>query len=289
METKSYGPTEAQEAAVKTLSRNGWTYSGGEYWNKPVVKCTCPSGSGGLEWPCPVHAPGEMPDSKELQFEIDHMEDWEGKGETDFSQLICWLKELQRRRAVMAAQPIQVMSDLDEMTPDPDADVIDPGFIAGWNAHRAAKLGKPPAHPDDAAIDRFAIVMKRKMKASRAKGRRGWEVPAEVSGEQLADMLIHHLTKGNDGTFVDVANFCMMLDQRGESPLLLQDAAISACQAAMQPAASLPAGWKLVPIEPTAEMLVAGTLVSEFQEDPGGMYRAMLAATPSSSTEGNHE
>ena len=46
-------------------------------------------------------------------------------------------------------------------------------------------------------------------------------------------------------------------------------------------AASAHDGWKLVPVEPTAKMMVAGTLVSEFQEDPAGMYRAMIAAAPS--------
>lgn len=49
----------------------------------------------------------------------------------------------------------------------------------------------------------------------------------------------------------------------------------------VQPAPSAPDGWKLVPVEPTAKMMVAGTLVSEFQEDPAGMYRAMIAAAPS--------
>lgn len=42
----------------------------------------------------------------------------------------------------------------------------------------------------------------------------------------------------------------------------------------------VPDGWKLVPVEPTAKMMVAGTLVSEFQEDPAGMYQAMIAAAP---------
>ncbi|MRT01905.1 hypothetical protein [Ewingella americana] len=41
-----------------------------------------------------------------------------------------------------------------------------------------------------------------------------------------------------------------------------------------------PDGWKFVPIEPTPAMMVEGTLVSEFQADPAGMYRAMIAASP---------
>lgn len=54
----------------------------------------------------------------------------------------------------------------------------------------------------------------------------------------------------------------------------------------VQPAPSAPDGWKLVPVEPTAKMMVAGTLVSEFQEDPAGMYRAMIAAAPSPGGDG---
>jgi len=54
----------------------------------------------------------------------------------------------------------------------------------------------------------------------------------------------------------------------------------------VQPAPSAPDGWKLVPVEPTAKMMVAGTLVSEFQEDPAGMYRAMIAAAPAPGGDG---
>lgn len=31
-----YGPTDGQLAAVNTLSRDGWTYTGGEFWDKPA-------------------------------------------------------------------------------------------------------------------------------------------------------------------------------------------------------------------------------------------------------------
>jgi hypothetical protein len=36
---------------------------------------------------------------------------------------------------------------------------------------------------------------------------------------------VEHLLKGNAGTFEDVANFAMMLHQRGADPQLLADAA----------------------------------------------------------------
>lgn len=76
-------------------------------------------------------------------------------------------------------------------------------------------------HPDDLAVDRFATAMKAKLARSRQKGRSGWNDRAQCSGEHLANLLIEHLAKGNEGTFEDVANFAMMLHQRGESPKLL--------------------------------------------------------------------
>ncbi|WP_293648421.1 hypothetical protein [uncultured Pantoea sp.] len=45
-------------------------------------------------------------------------------------------------------------------------------------------------------------------------------------------------------------------------------------------APAVPDGWQLVPVEPTPKMLVAGILVTEYDADPGGMYRAMIAAAP---------
>ena len=41
--------------------------------------------------------------------------------------------------------------------------------------------------------------------------------------------------------------------------------------------ASVPAGWKLVPVEPTEKMIDIGRSLSSF---PDGVYRAMLAAAP---------
>ncbi|MCG9962394.1 hypothetical protein [Shewanella cutis] len=79
-------------------------------------------------------------------------------------------------------------------------------------------------HVDDIGIDRFTNAMRVKMAYARARGRSGWDDPAQCSGEQLATMLVEHLTKGNYGTFEDVANFAMMLHQRQESPMLLVDA-----------------------------------------------------------------
>lgn len=66
----------------------------------------------------------------------------------------------------------------------------------------------PSAHPDDEAVDRFAIAMKEKLARKRDAGRCGWE---DCSMIRLADMLVDHLDKGDP---VDVANFAMMLFHR---------------------------------------------------------------------------
>ena len=78
-------------------------------------------------------------------------------------------------------------------------------------------------HIDDIGIDRFTNAMRLKMAYASSKGRSGWNEKALCSGEQLAAALVEHLSKGNDGTFEDVANFAMMLHQRKESPRLLID------------------------------------------------------------------
>lgn len=77
-------------------------------------------------------------------------------------------------------------------------------------------------HPDDLAVDRFALAMKTKMDKARAKGRYGWNDKTECTGSDLAAMLIAHLSKGNPETFEDIANFAMMLHQRDEDTELLR-------------------------------------------------------------------
>ncbi|MGS3128093.1 hypothetical protein ACB295_02460 [Aeromonas caviae] len=76
-------------------------------------------------------------------------------------------------------------------------------------------------HPDDAAVDRFATAMKEKLAAAREKGRGGWDDPEACSVELLADLLVGHVGKGNQGNFEDIANLAMMLHQRGAEPAVL--------------------------------------------------------------------
>lgn len=71
----------------------------------------------------------------------------------------------------------------------------------------------PAGHPDNAAVDRFANAMKKKMEKSRDKGKFGWNEPSLCSAERLQALLVGHLEKGDP---VDVGNFAMMLFNRGE-------------------------------------------------------------------------
>ena len=85
---------------------------------------------------------------------------------------------------------------------------------AAWQAALAARQPVAEQHPDDLAVDAFAAAMKAKMAAARAKGRSGWEDPAQCSADDLSLMLRDHVDKGDPR---DVANFCMMLHLRGEA------------------------------------------------------------------------
>lgn len=97
-----------------------------------------------------------------------------------------------------------------------------------WEERRdVARLARQTLHPDDFAVDAFAARMKAKLASARAKGRGGWDDPAQCSVETLQAMLRDHLVKGDP---VDVANFCMMLEHYGASTRL-QSASASAGEA----------------------------------------------------------
>jgi hypothetical protein len=132
-------------------------------------------------------------------------------------------------RASSAIDAILVSGDLvanayDHFRDDPARYTNSVDFRIGWDAcldaignARAALRDRAgaahAAHADDLAADRFATAMKAKMATSRSSGRYGWDNKDLVSGEALSNMLRQHVAKGDP---VDVANFCMMLHQRGE-------------------------------------------------------------------------
>ena len=67
-------------------------------------------------------------------------------------------------------------------------------------------------HPDDDAVDLFAMAMKTKLAVKRAQGRGGWDDPEQCSIDDLQRMLDEHYQR--EGQHIDCANFHMMIWHR---------------------------------------------------------------------------
>jgi len=135
-----------------------------------------------------------------------------------------------------------------------------------------------PQHPDDAAVDALAVLMKAKLAKQRGKGYSGWDT--DCTQQHLSNLLRGHVDKGDP---VDVANFCAFLLARGEG--------IAAAPQAVQPAVL--EGWKLVPTEPQDMQQVAGAQAIRFDTTvinkmwtANKVYREMIAAAPAHPAEG---
>lgn len=94
---------------------------------------------------------------------------------------------------------------------DTGAPATKDGFAAP-DTRMGALLRRIKMHDDDEAVDAFAEVMKAKLQRSREEKSRGGGQTASAS--RLTYHLLEHLEKGDP---VDVANFCMMLHQNGQS------------------------------------------------------------------------
>lgn len=77
------------------------------------------------------------------------------------------------------------------------------------------------AHPDGEALAIFTAAMHERLVKARKAGRSGWDDPAECSVASLARLLILNVASGDH---VSVANYAMMLEQRGAEPEVLLDA-----------------------------------------------------------------
>jgi hypothetical protein len=69
-------------------------------------------------------------------------------------------------------------------------------------------------HGDDVAVLKFSNAMREKLAKSREAGRGGWEDPKQCSTMYLRFLLESEMEKPVID-LVDVANYCMMLHQRG--------------------------------------------------------------------------
>ncbi|KAF1005430.1 MAG: hypothetical protein GAK28_03182 [Luteibacter sp.] len=101
---------------------------------------------------------------------------------------------------------------------------FDDEFLPDVRAAISVALAAQPkgdAHPDDVAVDAFAVALKAKLAEARAKGRGGWNGDEPGMQQRLSDMLRAHVEKGDPR---DVANFAMFLHQRGEAILPAEQA-----------------------------------------------------------------
>ena len=96
-------------------------------------------------------------------------------------------------------------------------------------------MGEPVLpHPDNTAVDAFAVAMKAKLAEARANGRGGWQDKDDCPQQRMSDMLRAHVAKGDPR---DVANFAMFLHQRGEAILPAKPVAQGEAVAFKHPAA----------------------------------------------------
>lgn len=149
-----------------------------------------------------------------------------------------------------------VSSEAEDLQPEVDSlnqnlDGEPPYAVVALYTHPAAQ--QAAAHPDNAAVDALAALMKAKLAKQRAKGYGGWDDKTQCHQQRLSDMLRNHVDKGDP---VDVANFCAFLLARGEG--------IAAAPQAVQ--AAVPECLKQVPVNPTAEMCTAANLSSTYRQ-----------------------
>lgn len=93
-----------------------------------------------------------------------------------------------------------------------DADCYTADTVRALLAGVSAPAAMAKQHPDDAAVDALAALMKAKLAKQRAKGYGGWDT--DCTRVRLSELLRSHVDKGDP---VDVANFCAFLTAHGES------------------------------------------------------------------------
>lgn len=98
-------------------------------------------------------------------------------------------------------------------------------------------------HPDDIAVDSFAVAMKAKLAKKRAEGRGGWSDKSQCTAEFLSQLLRGHVDKGDP---VDVGKLAMMLHQRGEAIAPAEDDGRDTAPLAVERAPEDPSGYVAV-------------------------------------------
>ncbi len=126
------------------------------------------------------------------------------------------------RRVALLEQAIQSgvivqLAELETYTASPNGGMRkDPH--GPWVTKLAVMGHAHTAHPDGEALAIFTAAMHKRLTKARKQGRSGWEKPSECSVESLAALLIKAV---GDGDLVSVANYAMMLHQRGADTTVL--------------------------------------------------------------------
>lgn len=198
---------------------------------------TCPVRLGTHKPAQALHQISEPDDALQALAEKHGATSYRNRADTQHPAFGFTLEQLKAFSADAAAPLQQLIAEIDQhMRAEWDARRLP---AMSWPAdlakrvHAAANGEQVMQHPDDAAVDALATLMKAKLAKQRAKGYGGWDT-AECSQQRLSDMLRGHIDKGDP---VDVANFCAFLSARGEG--------IAAAPVAEAPAqAVLDGRWK---------------------------------------------
>lgn len=89
---------------------------------------------------------------------------------------------------------------------------LDAAIFSAIKALEAVQVEPVSQHPDDIAVDAFAVAMKIKLAEKRTEGRSGWQ-DLSWKASEISWQIRSHVDKGDP---VDVANYCMFLSARAE-------------------------------------------------------------------------
>lgn len=134
-------------------------------------------------------------------------------GDRELRSILTELQSLRSAASVGVREAIDEVVKWNEEEGDP-ADTLHYGRSLIERLRSALSAVPETLHPDDLAVDRFAVAMKAKLAKKRDEGRGGWDDKAECSADFLSSLLRDHVRKGDP---LDVGNLAMMLHQRAET------------------------------------------------------------------------
>lgn len=140
-----------------------------------------------------------------------------------------------------------------------------------------------PVHPDDAAVDEFAALLKAKLAKARAKGRSGWRDPS-WSAADINRQMHEHAAKGDP---LDVAAYAMFLALRGEATAAAEGVVevLTRCITGIDHLAELARQWE--PDHSTGRERRGWVLAKDARDDAERL-RATLAAASAEPQERAH-